>query len=186
MADFQKAIGNIFLNEGRGYVNIVGDPGGPTKFGISLRFLQNISPERLERYGIFGTVTSETIRNLTPEQAKNIYRGEFWDKYEYEKIHDQSIATKLFDLCVNVGPNKAHIIIQRAVRAATNFVLEEDGILGIHSLTLINMCKPFMLMPALKAEAACYYRSIKYVGSEKFLNGWLNRAYSTPILEDTK
>lgn len=170
-SDFNLAINTILTHEGA-FVNNPHDPGRATNWGISLRYMQDLTPHE--------TVTEETIKDLTKEQAATIYRVHFWDKYGYSRINDQIVATKVFDLAVNLGGKIAHIAAQRAVRAAIGWKLVEDGELGTQSITMINMAKPFILMAALKSEAAGEYRLIVQKKPEMitFLLGWLSRAYS--------
>lgn len=177
MSEFNLAIPTILAHEGQ-YVNNPSDPGRATNWGISLPFMQSIRPNE--------TILASDIKALTKEQAAEIYKKYFWDKYEYGRISDQAIATKIFDLAVNFGASQAHIITQRAVRAAIGWLLVEDGVLGEKSFSLINMAQRIMLMPALKSEAAAVYRMIaaKKPDSATFLIGWLNRAYSNPVLDD--
>ncbi len=60
-------------------------------------------------------------------------------------------------------------------------ILSDDGVLGPKSIIALNDYPTYMLLPALKSEAAGYYRSLKYNGSQDFLKGWLNRAYSDMV-----
>jgi len=187
MADFNRAVKTVMIHEGK-MSNATFDPGGITNYGISLRFLRQTGD--LDHDGwpdgdinMDGEINSEDIKSLTVEQATRLYRLYFWDKNQYEKVHNQVLATKLFDLAVNVGCYAANKIAQRAVRSATGIELSEDGIMGLRTLSAINMGKPDRLLPAIKSEAAGYYRAIHYKGSHDFLTGWLNRAYSDVILD---
>jgi len=157
MSTFEEAIGTILTHEG-GYVNHPSDPGGETNFGISKR-----------------SYPEEDIANLTQQRAAEIYESDWWNRYGYARINSQRIATKVFDLSVNMGSKWGHRILQRAVRAAKGHTLVEDGILGPVSIASINACNPYMLHAALRSEAAGYYRSL---GKAEFIKGWLNRAYS--------
>lgn len=186
MSDFRRALQTIFLHEGR-HVDHPSDPGGSTDWGISLRFLMQTGD--LDRDGWRdgdinhdGEINVMDLRSLSREDAENLYRIYFWERNRYEKITSQVIATKIFDLAVNMGSHAAHLVAQRAIRSAIGMRMTEDGILGPKSLSAINMINPLSLMPAIKSEAAGYYRSIRYKNSRDFLNGWLNRAYSDPIL----
>ena len=158
---FEQIIANVLKNEG-GYVNGPTDMGGETNFGISKRSYPDVD-----------------IKNLKLDQAKNIYRRDFWDKQQYNNIDNIDIVAKIFDLSVNMGTYKANILLQRALRSVGNKV-NEDGILGIGTLGAINKASSTELLAALKSEAAGYYRSIVASKKEqsKFLNGWLNRAYA--------
>lgn len=60
--NFEKAVAFVLRHEG-GYTNDNRDPGGETKFGISKRAYPSLD-----------------IKNLTEEQAKVIYRRDYWDR----------------------------------------------------------------------------------------------------------
>ncbi len=190
MASFDLALPTIFQHEG-GYAYFPADPGGATVWGISLRWLRTLGD--LDHDGFMdgdinhdGDVNTIDIRTLSKHNAIEFYRTHWWDKYRYENIGDQEIATKLFSFSINMGSQPAHRIIQRAVRSAIGIKLDEDGILGLKTLHAINMAKPIKLLPALKSEAAGYYRSIRLKDGDekKFISGWLNRAYSDCLLSN--
>lgn len=187
MAEFLKALRTVLVHEGQ-LVDDKADVGGITNFGISLRFLEKTGDLNQDSFpdgdvNLDGTINAEDIKALTQDDVEEIYKLYWWDKYNYSLIHDQDIATKIFDLAVNMGSHGAHKCAQRATRSAIGLQLMEDGILGHASITAINMCKPELLMCALKSEAAGYYRSIKGEAAKKYLKGWLRRAYATPIRE---
>lgn len=188
MADLKLALPTIFLHEGR-YVNNSSDPGSATNFGISLRFL--MSTGDLDHDGWLdgdidrdGDVDIDDIKKMSEEDAARLYELYFWNKYGYEQISSQSVATKIFDLCVNMGPIGAHKCAQRAVRSVSGSILVEDGILGNKSLSSIDNLDVFQYLSALKSEAAGHYRNVRLKsGNEKeFINGWLNRAYSNMVM----
>lgn len=182
MADFDQAIKAILAHEGR-YSDDKNDSGGPTDYGISLRFLRSIGDIDCDGW-LDGDINKdhdinvEDIKALSLDDAIRLYRMYFWDVNGYEKIHVQIVATKIFDLAVNMGDRPANKIAQRAVRSVCGLKLQEDGILGLRSLAAINMCPPYALLAAIRSEAAGYYRSIKTKGANTFIDGWLNRAYS--------
>lgn len=169
MADFLAAIDTVLSNEG-GLVDDPLDYGGITNFGISLHFYQTITP----------SATKQDIKDMTREMAIAIYRKSFWDPNKYSMIASQAIATKTFDFAVNMGAKNANLCLQRAVIAAKNRAIIQDGILGTQSLYAINYSPPDCVMAALKSEAAGFYRCLaeKIPSNKKFLNGWLTRAYS--------
>jgi lysozyme family protein len=159
---FIKAFEYLMYHEG-GYVNDPKDAGGETKYGISKRSYPNLN-----------------IKDLTRDQAKKIYFVDFWLKAKSEDINDENIATKFFDLAVHTGIPQAVKLIQRALRATEEQVVE-DGIIGQITLAAINKADQTDLLAALKSESAGYYRLIAQANpsQQKFINGWLNRAYST-------
>ena len=158
---FQQAVEVVLEHEG-GYVNDPDDPGGETKYGISSRAYPNVS-----------------IANLSIDDAKQIYYEDYWKPQNYDKIVDLDIATKVFDLAVNMGPSQANSLLQKALHAAGERV-QIDGIIGPQTIGATDKANNDMLIGALRAEAANYYRNLIKENKklEKFIDGWLNRAYS--------
>lgn len=163
VTDFDRAVEVVLQHEG-GLVDDPDDPGGITNHGISLRFLRRVRPG----------ARPDEIRNLTRDEAIELYRRHFWERYGYGRLPDVSIATKVFDLSVNMGPRGAHVCLQRALRAAGEPVFE-DGILGPKTLAAVHRARSDVLLAALRSEAAGYYRNRR---RPKYIAGWLNRAYS--------
>jgi lysozyme family protein len=185
MALLNLALPTIFLHEG-GYVNNPNDPGGATNYGISLRFL--ISTGDLDSDGLpdgdidsDGDIDAEDIKKLLPKDAAKLYDHYWWSKHNYGEIADQAIATKVFDLAINMGAKAAHKCLQKAINQLNPTLLEVDGIFGKQTLAATNMSDPVKLLSAIKDQAANYYRSIKYSGAATFLKGWLNRAHSDMV-----
>ncbi len=171
MTHFSEAINVVLQHEG-GFSDDKDDAGGATNFGISLRFLKGLGDEGDIDHD--GDVDADDIRKMTVQQAVAIYKTQWWDRYGYEQIHSQDVATKVFDLAVNMGAKRAHIIVQRALRAVGK-VVTEDGVIGPVTMDAINNYQPRGLLPAIRSEAAGFYRGLN---QPKFLAGWLNRAYS--------
>lgn len=177
MSDFSKAIPFILKHEGL-YSDNPKDPGGPTNYGISLSFLKGLGCAGDLNHD--GVVDVRDIKGITVADAMKLYYDNFWAKYKYENVIAQPIATKLFDLCVNMGPTAAHKVAQLSVNrlVVEREKLTADGILGPKSFAAINGIKPNTLMNILCNEAEKYYDSlvIKKPDLETFLRGWHNRA----------
>ena len=69
-----------------GYVNDAADPGGETNFGISKRAYPKLN-----------------IKNLTEEDAKRIYKRDYWDFFNLDVVTNGRFATVVFDTAVNCG-----------------------------------------------------------------------------------
>lgn len=178
MSCFELAIPTVLLHEGVGCDEK--DRGGITHYGISLRFLKTLGKLGQEGFLIGdrnqdGAIDRSDILQLQREEAIALYRRYWWEPYGYEAIEHQCVATKIFDLTVNMGSFASHRCAQRAVRAAGGGCLVEDGLLGKKSLTAINTLDAFPLLVAIRSEAASYYRLLHQPRYEK---GWLNRAYA--------
>lgn len=179
MSTFELAIDTVIKHEG-GFVNNPNDPGGATKYGISLRWLKSIG-DLVGDFDHDGNVDINDIRQMTLEQAKDIYRKEWWDKYKYSLIREQTIATKVFDMTVNMGTKQAHKLVQRALWSTNGYkIIKDDGVLGELTLALVNTRMPSVFLPVIRSECAGFYRSLaaSKANFEVFLEGWLERAYA--------
>ena len=158
---FLQAVEVVLAHEG-GYVNDPTDPGGETKYGISKR-----SYPRLD------------IKNLTIEDAKEIYYRDWWQRYGYGRLQDETVATKLLDMAVNVGPSTAHKLLQEAL-VFLGFAVDVDGLIGPQTIGAANKTDPRRLLQVLRWLAAHHYYRIaaQRTQSQAFLMGWLKRAYS--------
>lgn len=164
MSDFKIALQKLLLLEGT-YVNNASDPGGATKYGISMRFLENIGQHP----------TESTIQNLTLDEASALYKKHFWDMGNYSAISNQNVANAVFSFAVNAGPATSHKCLQRCVRAVNGTVLVDDGILGFKTVVIVNSAPAESVLIAFKCFADAYYRSLN---KPDFIKGWLNRIYN--------
>jgi lysozyme family protein len=156
MANFDIAIVKTLAKEGGD--KITDDPsdrGGVTKYGISSRSYQNID-----------------IRNLTEQQARDIYKRDYWDKVLGDEILSQMVAESLFDTAVNMGVKTA----TRLAQTATGQSLP-DGILGQSTLKWFNNFdeKSFIALFTL----AKIYRHTEICNRDpsqkKYHFGWIRR-----------
>lgn len=159
MAEFDEAFRFLLPHEG-GLVDDPADPGGVTKYGISKTSYPNVD-----------------VANLTEDDAAEIYKRDWWDKYHYDCLIDQRIANKVFDLAVNMGASQAHKILQLACGDAGNSTTV-DGEFGPNTLAAANLCDPSTLLDFMRSRARSYYLNLveRRPSSAKFLNGWINRA----------
>jgi lysozyme family protein len=158
MSSFEEAVAVLFQHEG-GYVHDEKDAGGETKFGISKRSFPHLD-----------------IANLTQADAREIYRTLYWNP-RFAEIHDQRLATELFEACVHMGVSQAVTLLQRALlRAGARVTV--DSLFGQQTLSAIYACDQQELMDEFKTEIIMFY--VKLVDlkpeQEKFLRGWVKRA----------
>lgn len=113
---FERAV-NFTLGEEGGYQCEPSDAGNWTKAGRKGEL-------KGTKYGISAlSFPSLDIKNLTVEQAKDIYRKGYWDKVEGDKL-SPPLAVAVFDTAVNMGVATAVRLLQRAIGC------KQDGILG--------------------------------------------------------
>ncbi len=174
--DFDRAVAVVLAHEGARFSNDPADPGGATRWGISLRLAAREHGRLDFDLDDDGDVDAADIAALPRAQAVEAYRALFWNPYRYGELHDHGLAAKLFDLAVNMGPAAAHRCLQRALRAH-GIVLVEDGVFGPVTRAAAAECPHLVL--SLRSEAAGFYRAL-VAGRPalgRFLAGWLNRAY---------
>jgi len=82
---FDIAVELVLKHEGGFTPGLLNDPGGATNFGISQRAYPSLD-----------------IKNLTREQAIEIYRKDYWAEWMGE-LEDQQLANCVLDCCVNQG-----------------------------------------------------------------------------------
>ena len=115
---------------------------------------------------------------MSQQEAVAIYKTQWWDKNNYGLIYNQSLATKIFDLAVNVGNIKANKFLQNSVNQVSgSIVLVVDGLIGPQTIALVNKLDPNALLASVRNFAKNYYQSLVIQNPvlNKFLQGWLNR-----------
>lgn len=181
-ADFERIVNHTIKIEG-GYVDDPKDPGGATKYGISLRFLTHEALKCCK--GMI--IDKDFIKNLNIPLTIEIYREAFWNRFKYYDINNAVIAAKIFDMAVNMGPSQAHKLAQRAASSLLNESLVIDGILGQKSIAAINYLFEIVAekkyIEALRAACVNFYNSLvlRKRADAKFLKGWLSRANDTVV-----
>jgi lysozyme family protein len=136
MSVFEEAIPIVLLHEGSKFTNDPDDPGGATKWGITLRSAQEDLLDLDLNHD--GTVTEEELKNITKEEASAYYKRRWWLD-SYDRIDVQIIATKLIDTAVNVGQKPAVAFLQRTL-VSLRYILAVDGVFGADTLNLLNWC----------------------------------------------
>jgi len=151
MADFNKAFEKVLKFEG-GYVNDKSDSGGETKYGISKKAFPNVD-----------------IKNLTLNEAKEIYKKVYWDKIKGDEIKSQKIAELIFDTAVNMGTSFAIKTAQKVLN------VKQDGIVGPITLNTLNNINEDLFIKDYKLARIAKYVDIAKGDKIKFLRGWIKR-----------
>jgi lysozyme family protein len=148
---FNKCIEVVLRNEG-GLSDNPYDPGGLTNYGICQRNYPDLD-----------------IRNLTRNEAIQIYFRDYWSKMNLHNIEDESLILEIFDMGVNAGIRTAIKIVQRLIGA------KMDGYIGPETELKINTFPG--LLGLYKQDRRKYYFALarRKPEMEIFLAGWLNR-----------
>jgi lysozyme family protein len=172
---FKHAISIVSRQEG-GLVNDEDDKGGITNLGISLRWLKSVG----ESIDDDEDVDADDIRALTHKKAHELYRKYWWDKYRYNELKDLQIATKMFSLSVNMGPTRAHKILQQSINRLNSRAITIDGLIGGITIGAANKITPYILLEEIRLNAAHFYLNLAWDNEDyrKYLLGWMKRAFS--------
>lgn len=149
---FDSYIERVLSSEG-GYVNHPSDPGGETNWGVTKRTAQSA--------GYHGS-----MRAMTRDQAIEIYRIHFWDRYGLDRIGG-AVSFQVFDAAVNHGWGNAVRMLQRAVGSA------DDGIIGPITIRKANEMNPSKAVLNFNAERINFYTKLS--NFSHFGRGWVNR-----------
>jgi len=152
---FPDAIELVLESEG-GYVNDPVDKGGETKYGITKKRYPHLD-----------------IKSLTLQQAKDLYRADFWDRYDIGDYPDE-LRFIILDMYVNHNPKAVGLILQRAVNNHIGYdFLKVDGVIGPLTRAALNR---FRINPLrVLAFRSKYYSDIvrNNRDQKRFYYGWL-------------
>ncbi len=170
----------IVAREG-GYVNDPDDPGGATKYGVTIHTLRRLG---LDLTGD-GTVGVADVRALSREQAVDIFIRHY---FERPRLSDMPAALQasLFDMYVNAGGNAVKIL-QRLL-CDMGYSIAVDGAIGSQTLAAAHDAatpKALTLRDAYGVARRNYYFRIadSRAASRKYARnrqggkgGWIKRA----------
>lgn len=164
---FNQYIERILAHEG-GYSNHPRDKGGETNWGIT--------HATARANGFTGD-----MRFLSREQAIEIYRKAFWERYHADKL-PSALAFQYFDACVNHGAAHAAKFLQRACGVVA------DGVVGEQTLAAVSRQLERDLVFKFNAERTRFYTQLSTFST--FGKGWMRRVadnlvYAAMDLNDT-
>ena len=107
---------------------------------------------------------------ITPEDVFNIFKKYYWDRYQADFIHNQSIA----NICVDWVWASGRAGITRVQQLLQ---IKVDGIVGPQTVASINLANQRQLFEAIKADRIRFIEEIceKNPSQLVFRKGWLNR-----------
>lgn len=163
MADFTAAVQYVLGNEGASFTHDYADNGGATKFGITQLVLGQYRQAQ---------VSSDDVNSLTEQEARDIYQKLYWDFMSLSQIRNQSVATLMLDMAVNLGQPTAARLLQRSLG------LKSDGVLGPKTIERANDQRPADLLRELQYSWQSYYIEIVLAHPQqiRYLQGWLRRS----------
>lgn len=160
-ANFDRAAEHV-LDIEKGYVNRATDRGGPTNMGITQATLDDartLLPD-----------LPRDVRDLTREQAKQIYLIHFWVPIRGDEL-PYAYALMTFDAGVNHGPGRAVKWLQQGVGAAV------DGWIGARTLAAAAHVTKAGL--AEMASRRNYFYMLQDARDDEYGLGWSRRIFHT-------
>ena len=154
-----------------GFTNDSQDPGGPTKFGISLKFMKTVAPH----------ATVHTIRNLSRADAINIHRAHFIRRPKFDQLPSSLLRDIVIDSSINHGPSDAARWLQLSYNSLPNRGdLKVDGVVGSITIRAIITADPsdrLRMTQTFIMLRRNYYDHIisRNKKLERYRNGWINR-----------
>ena len=142
------------------------DAGGATAYGI-------IIPTLKAAYAS-GVVDHDDICKLTQDEAKRIYKKNFWERYGWGELA-WPVCLCCLDICINHGGFAW--ILQRAIQDCGQTVTI-DGKFGPRTFAAAKACPPIELAKNIVKQRKAYYEKIiaKNPSQSVFRKGWMARA----------
>lgn len=157
---FDQAFDRLIGHEGR-FTNDRNDRGNWTTGVIGRGELKGT------KYGISAmTYPDLDIKNLTLDKAKLIYKRDWWDKLNANRL-DPAIVFQVWDFAINAGMSTAKRKLQQAVDVV------DDGVIGNITLSKINSMDLNDVIMKFNALRLKYYTSLSTFGL--YGKGWTNR-----------
>ncbi|MEY8802897.1 holin-associated N-acetylmuramidase [Leisingera sp. XS_AS12] len=122
MQTVQDIAAEIVAREG-GFVNDPDDPGGATKYGVTIGTLRRLG---LDLTGD-GRIGVDDVRAFSPEDAERIFIRHYFDAPGIGAL-PQSVQASVFDMYVNAGSNAVRILQQLLVQMG--YQVTVDGVIG--------------------------------------------------------
>lgn len=193
MADFLVAYKATCANEGGGLVNVAGDRGGMTYAGIARAMKPGSDWAGWE---VIDRILKRTGGAYTPTAAESAYLDtshsgffftNFWIPIGGDKLRDQDLADKLFDVAVNCGGGNAVVWLQTALNISNRRQkwwadIRIDGALGPATLQTIDQAfsqpqRRWLVLQLIECQQERHYfeMALRDEAQEEFLLGWFSK-----------
>ena len=124
MHDIEKITAEIVRREG-GFANDPDDPGGATKYGVTIHTLRALR----------GSATVADVKALTEAEAVAIFKGQYFERPKINQL-PAPLQASVYDMQVNAGANAIKILQRLAAEFGVKLAV--DGVLGPKSIGAID------------------------------------------------
>lgn len=188
MPDYRDAIKKVLEHEGQ-YINHQADRGGRTNWGVTQKVYEEfigrklVGPATDAPKGQPMSEAETVMRNMPLGNAISIYKKNYWDKMQGDKIRKYAIAAAIFDQAINRGVSAA---VKQAQRVLINTFgygkqgITEDGNVGNLTINALNTVDEAKFLSSYLQESILAYNKIVQNNPSQsvFLKGWLKRVDS--------
>ncbi|MEO1676795.1 MAG: holin-associated N-acetylmuramidase [Pseudomonadota bacterium] len=180
MKDVETLAKEIVAREG-GYVNDPDDPGGATKYGVTIGTMRGLG---MDLNGD-GRVTTSDVRALSKDQAAEVFLEHYFARPRISAL-PQVLQPSVFDMYVNAGANAVRIL-QRLLNEMGEDIAV-DGAIGPKTIAAAKAATsraPHHIADAYGIARRNYYYSLadRRPSSRKYARrrdggkgGWITRA----------
>lgn len=176
-ADFNISFPHTIRVEGETFTRIKFDKGGATKYGITYYSYSYWCNGRKVTIivcdkDLDGKITAKDLNRATLDDAKVIYKYNYWDVALGDEIRNQAVAEMIVDFFINSGASGRNIrLIQKLIG------VKQDGHFGKITISEINKQDQKKLFKKLYDFRIKFYTQIvkNNPSQRKFLKGWKNR-----------
>jgi lysozyme family protein len=152
------------------------DAGGPTKDGISLRYLKGVGIANGD-LDHDGDIDINDVALVTPDIAAEFFKRDFYKQPHYDTLPGD-IQPMMFDIAVNMGAEQATKCLQRAILA------EDDGRIGDQTRSALDGAVSRVGLKVV-INSTCHQFDVHYdavvaakPSQVRFIQGWKNRVNS--------
>ena len=172
MADFSQAQSFVKVAEG-GYTNNPNDngnwTGGKVGSGTLIGTNHGISAPVLSSW-LGRTASVSDMKNLSYQTALQIYKRNYWDALNLDKVNNQSVALLIYDSGVNIGTSWVKTATVDSLNTVGKSVSKSDSWSTL--VSKINQSDQQKFYNALWNKRKQKYDSMS---SSPFYEGWMNR-----------
>ncbi len=180
MKSVREIAQEIVAREG-GFVDDPDDPGGATKYGVTLATMQRLGLDLNHD----GKITARDVSALSRAQAVQIFVSHYFEAPKIGAL-PEALQASVFDMYVNAGANAIKILQRLLNRMGQSVAV--DGVIGAQTIAAAQAAAeaaPDLIADAYGIERRNYYYSLADArpASRKFATtkkggkgGWITRA----------
>lgn len=153
---YDQAIQQVFEDEG-GYSNDAGDPGGPTKYGITINDARLYWKKN---------ATASDVKSMPKSVASDIYVKHYATPLKYDDL-PAGVDYAILDYGINSGISRSAKVLQKLVGVTA------DGSIGPQTIAATNKKDPIQLINQIYDERLKFLKGLKTWSI--FGKGWNSR-----------